>query len=47
MQYEKTLGDEASTLKLKASIETNAQHYIEVLSRAVDKVMPQPSVDLR
>lgn len=47
MQYEKTLGDEASTLKLISSIETNAQHYIEVLSRAVDKVMPQPSVDLR
>ncbi|KAE9973047.1 Mcm2-7 hexameric complex component [Venturia inaequalis] len=45
-QYEKTLGDDASTLKLISSIETNAQHYIEVLSRAVDKVMPQPSVDL-
>ncbi|QDS67626.1 hypothetical protein FKW77_004302 [Venturia effusa] len=45
-QYEKTLGDDASTLKLLSSIETNAQHYIEILSRAVDKVMPQPSVDL-
>ncbi|TID27483.1 putative dna replication licensing factor cdc47 [Venturia nashicola] len=45
-QYEKTLGDDANTLKLIYSIETNAQHYIEILSRAVDKVMPQPSVDL-
>ncbi|KAF2200001.1 MCM-domain-containing protein [Delitschia confertaspora ATCC 74209] len=40
--YERTLGDEVD-LELVSSIEQNAYHYIEVLSRAVDKVMPQPS----
>lgn len=40
-QYEKSLGDEAD-FKLVSSIEKNAFHYIEVFSRAVDKVMPEP-----
>jgi DNA replication licensing factor MCM7 len=39
-QYEKSLGDEAD-FKLVSSIEKNAFHYIEVFSRAVDKVMPE------
>jgi DNA replication licensing factor MCM7 len=47
LQYEKALGDDAGSLKLVSSIEMNAAHYIEILSRAVDKVMPEPSVDLR
>lgn len=38
--YEKSLGDEAD-FKLVSSIEKNAFHYIEVFSRAVDKVMPE------
>lgn len=46
-QYEKTLSDEEQSLKLVESIETNAYHYIEILSRAVDKVMPQPRTDPR
>ena len=41
-QYEKGL-DAEEDLKLVASIEENAYHYIEVFSRAVDKIMPQPS----
>jgi len=43
-QYEKSLGDEAD-FKLISSIEKNAFHYIEVFSRAVDKVMPEPVVE--
>lgn len=39
-QYERSLGDEAD-FKLVSSIEKNAFHYIEVFSRAVDKVMPE------
>jgi DNA replication licensing factor MCM7 len=39
-QYEKSLGDEAD-FRLVSSIEKNAFHYIEVFSRAVDKVMPE------
>lgn len=43
--YEKSLDDEAS-LQLVASIEKNAYHYIEILSRAVDKALPQPTRDM-
>lgn len=39
-QYEKTLED-SDVLRLVQSIEKNAHHYIEIFSRAVDKVMPQ------
>ncbi|KAI9814847.1 MAG: Mcm2-7 hexameric complex component [Thelocarpon impressellum] len=39
--YEKGLGDDASSLNLVRSIQTNTKHYIDVLSRAVDKVMPK------
>ncbi|KAF2842945.1 MCM-domain-containing protein [Patellaria atrata CBS 101060] len=39
--YEKSM-DELRPLKLVESIETNAHHYIEIMSRAVDKVMPEP-----
>lgn len=27
------------------SIETNTKHYVELMSRAVDKFMPKPSAD--
>ncbi|KAL9080104.1 MAG: hypothetical protein Q9157_001064 [Trypethelium eluteriae] len=42
-EYEKSLEGQSSGLKLVESIEKNANSYIELLSRAVDKVMPQPS----
>src|ERR1700761_6892027 len=45
-QYEKALGDEGANLGLVSSIEKNANHYIEILSRAVDNVMPEPQQDL-
>lgn len=45
MQYEKTLSDEERGFRLVESIEKNAHHYLEILSRAVDKVMPQPESD--
>lgn len=31
-----------SELKLVSSIENNAQHYVEIFSRAVDKALPEP-----
>ncbi|KAF2156778.1 DNA replication licensing factor CDC47 [Myriangium duriaei CBS 260.36] len=40
--YEKSLGDQAKELRLVSSVEKNAQHYLEILSRAVDKAMPEP-----
>ncbi|KKY24266.1 putative dna replication licensing factor cdc47 [Diplodia seriata] len=42
-QYEKSLGEDSPSLRLVESVETNAHHYIELFSRAVDKVMPEPT----
>ncbi|KXH44760.1 MCM2/3/5 family protein [Colletotrichum nymphaeae SA-01] len=41
--FESSLGDE---LQLVHSIEINTKHYVELMSRAVDKLMPQPSEDV-
>lgn len=32
-------------LKLVSSIEENTKHYVEILSRAIDDCMPEPSAD--
>ena len=45
MQYEKGLGKEFG-LKLVDSVEQNANHYLEILSRAVDKVMPKETKEV-
>ena len=45
-QYENTLEDGGASLKMISTIERNAHHYIEIFSRAVDKVMPPPSTDI-
>lgn len=44
--YERVLNDEDVFLKLVESIETNANHYIEIFSRAVDKMMPEPTREI-
>ncbi|KAF2854525.1 MCM-domain-containing protein [Plenodomus tracheiphilus IPT5] len=44
--YEKATSDDEHNFKLVDSIERNAQHYIEILSRAVDKCLPAPTRDL-
>lgn len=44
-QYEKGDG-ENSGLRLVESIEQNAKHYIEILSQAVDKVMPKETKEI-
>ncbi|KLU84671.1 DNA replication licensing factor mcm7, partial [Magnaporthiopsis poae ATCC 64411] len=33
-------------LKLVESVETNTKHYVDIVSRAVDKMMPEPSADV-
>lgn len=45
-QYEKSLEQTGVFLNLCASIETNAQHYIDLMSAAVDKVMPESTRDI-
>ncbi|KAF2743966.1 MCM-domain-containing protein [Sporormia fimetaria CBS 119925] len=43
--YEKSALDDEQNLRLVESIERNAHHYIEILSRAVDKCLPPPTRD--
>ncbi|KAL8840443.1 MAG: hypothetical protein Q9170_001319 [Blastenia crenularia] len=43
--YEKNLGDDMG-LKLVESIERNARHYVDILSQAVDKVMPKETKEI-
>ncbi|MCJ1406616.1 Mcm2-7 hexameric complex component [Ptychographa xylographoides] len=43
--YEKSLGDDEN-LRLVESIERNAKHYIELLSQAVDKVIPKETQEI-
>lgn len=45
-QYEKSLEDDDVFLDLVKSIEMNTHHYIEIMSRAVDKVMPEPTEEI-
>jgi DNA replication licensing factor MCM7 len=44
-QYEKAATDDAPQYRLVQSIEQNAHHYLDILSRAVDKVLPPPTRD--
>lgn len=39
------MGEEVAALKLVQSIEANTKHYVEILARAVDDCMPEPSAD--
>ncbi|KAF2405643.1 MCM-domain-containing protein [Trichodelitschia bisporula] len=45
VEYERRMLDAGQDLHLISSIETNALHYIEVFSRAVDEVMPPAERD--
>lgn len=38
--------DTQSGLKLTKSIEINTKHYVEILSQAVDELLPEPSADV-
>ena len=44
-QYEKSLGDDMG-LRLVDSIERNAKHYVDILSQAVDKIMPKETKEI-
>lgn len=45
LKYEKSISDDEHNYKLVESIERNAHHYLEIFSRAVDKVLPQPTAE--
>lgn len=40
------MGEDVSALKLVKSIEENTKHYVEILSRAIDECMPQPTSEV-
>ncbi|KAI5465959.1 DNA replication licensing factor mcm7 [Mariannaea sp. PMI_226] len=44
-KWEQTMNDEEN-LRLVDSIEVNTKHYVDIISRAVDEVMPEPSTDI-
>lgn len=44
-QYEKSFGEDMG-LRLVDSIERNAKHYVDILSQAVDKVMPKETKEV-
>jgi DNA replication licensing factor MCM7 len=46
-QYERATTDDEHNYKLIESIERNAHHYIDIISRAVDKCLPPPTKDLK
>ncbi|CAG8976654.1 hypothetical protein HYALB_00002170 [Hymenoscyphus albidus] len=45
-QFDKLLDDNGTPMKLVESIETNAKHYLDIVSKAVDKIMPLPTREL-
>lgn len=40
------MGEDVSALKLVKSIEENTKHYVEILSRAIDDCMPNPTSEV-
>ena len=47
LQYEKVLVENGTPLNLVGSIETNAKHYLDIIAKAVDKVMPEPTREIK
>lgn len=45
--YERAAMDEDHNYRLVESIERNAHHYLEILSRAVDKCLPPPTREIK
>jgi DNA replication licensing factor MCM7 len=46
-QYDDLLEENGTPLNLVASIETNAKHYLDIMAKAVDKVMPEPTREIK
>ncbi len=46
-QYEKALEQEHINLGLVRGIETNTAHYLDVMSKAIDNVMPPATRDIK
>ena len=40
------MGEDFAQLRLVQSIEKNTKHYVEILSKAVDTLLPEPGADV-
>ncbi|POS85628.1 MCM-domain-containing protein, partial [Erysiphe pulchra] len=45
-QYDRYLEENRISMKLVPSIEKNAKHYLDIMARAVDRVMPLPTREI-
>ncbi|TVY81812.1 DNA replication licensing factor mcm7 [Lachnellula suecica] len=45
-KYDQLLEENGTPMKLVDSIETNAKHYLDIMAKAVDKVMPDPTREI-
>jgi len=46
-QYDDGLDEMGESLNLVESIETNAKHYLDIMAKAVDKVMPEANREIK
>lgn len=46
-QYDQNLEENGTPLNLVSSIETNAKHYLDIMSKAVDNAMPPPDREVK
>lgn len=46
-QYDQALEESGNPLNLVTSIEVNAKHYLDIMSKAVDKVMPDATREIK
>lgn len=46
-QYDELLEENGTPMKLVSSIENNAKHYLDIFCKAVDKVMPDPTREIK
>jgi len=47
MQYDEALEESGTLLNLVSSIENNTKHFLDIFCRAVDKVMPDPTREIK
>jgi DNA replication licensing factor MCM7 len=47
LKHDEMLEENGTPLNLVSSIEINAKHYLDIMSKAVDKAMPQPTREIK
>jgi len=47
LQYDALLIENGTPMMLVSSIEKNAKHYLDIMAKAVDKVIPHPTREIK